>query len=56
MNSLFGTSRLMPLTAGTSPNFLIMFLVDTAECHSADSPFGRLIDGTGMPDRAVQLM
>src|SRR6185312_9451221 len=30
MNSPFGTSKLMPLTAGTSPNFLMMFLVDTA--------------------------
>src|SRR5215471_15161238 len=30
MNSLLGTSKLMPLMAETSPNFLTMFLVDTA--------------------------
>src|SRR5215470_3638102 len=30
MNSPSGTARLMPLTAGTSPNFLTMSLVNTA--------------------------
>src|SRR5579862_9666284 len=30
MNSPFGTVRLMPFTAGTSPNFLMIFLVNTA--------------------------
>src|ERR1041384_4002675 len=34
MNSPFGTSRLIPLTAGTSPNFLTMSLVDTAAIRS----------------------
>src|SRR6185437_3159492 len=44
MNSPFGTSKLMPLTAGTSPNFLTMFLVDTAAIeppriqHEAPAP------------------
>ncbi|MFY9768628.1 MAG: hypothetical protein WAK04_00110 [Xanthobacteraceae bacterium] len=35
MNSPFGTSKLMPLTAGTSPNFLTMFLVDTAAIETS---------------------
>src|SRR5689334_23785587 len=36
MNSPFGTSKLMPFTAGTSPNFFMMFLVDTAAIKPPD--------------------
>jgi hypothetical protein len=34
MNSPFATSKLMPLTAASSPNFLTIFLVDTAAIES----------------------
>src|SRR5262249_54479840 len=33
MNSPFGTSRLIPLTAGTTPNCLTIFLAETADMN-----------------------
>src|SRR5262249_22662590 len=55
MNSPLGTSKLMPLMAGTSPNFLPMLLIDTAAIDPPSYSIISLRAASPMAERGLRI-